>query len=328
MGDTLLVGEAFAPVVRERGWTRYHQVRDACIEGVGVGGEGRHVFPVDGAPRRFHFKARRFEGLYRTLRALPALIPFVRAGCAREFENLAILRALGVHAPRPAVCGVRRRFGLVREQFLGTEWMSGWCNLEQLCLNGDLEALLARREEAARSVEALALLVRRLHRAGWVHRDLYFRNVLVREGDLAPTEFALLDCRKGGYPLTRWGLERWRAYDLACLDKYAQAFLSRPMRLRFLLAYLGPGARSPHLRPRLRRLLWRVERHRRRLVARFFARRRGRQPWRRHWLERVRGAAGDASGGLRPDPPAATNVQRGGRDGGGGPVREGGIGGA
>jgi tRNA A-37 threonylcarbamoyl transferase component Bud32 len=81
-------------------------------------------------------------------------------------------------------------------------------------------------------LEALAGVVRRLHEQGFVHGDLYWRNILLSGG--ATEHFYLIDAHRG----RRWRNERrGRALDLAALDGPAPWFFRRTERLRFFLAY-------------------------------------------------------------------------------------------
>src|SRR5690606_32258710 len=98
-----------------------------------------------------------------------------------------------------------------------------------------LDALPAppTRAERRALVEAVADLARRLHGAGFWHKDLYLCNLFHAPGE----PLGLLDCERvgfapGGPP------RRWRVKDLAALD-YSARWPTRTERLRFLRAYLG-----------------------------------------------------------------------------------------
>ncbi len=136
----------------------------------------------------------------------------------REAANCLDLAAAGLRAPVPLAAGEvtagRRRRSFVALEALTGEPLSG-------------PPAAARRAH----VEAVAVLVGRLHAAGFWHKDLYAENVRV-DPTLGP---GLLDCerverRAGGPP------RRWRVKDLAALDG-SVAWASAADRLRFLRRY-------------------------------------------------------------------------------------------
>ena len=85
-------------------------------------------------------------------------------------------------------------------------------------------------------LDRVANLARRLHAAGYWHRDLYACNVFSDE----ELGLGFLDCervgrRLGGPP------RRWRVKDLAALD-YSLSWPSERERIHALRRYLDPGA--------------------------------------------------------------------------------------
>lgn len=121
-----------------------------------------------------------------------------------EFENLAWLAAHGFRAVEPWLAGVLRSSGLPRYQFLVTRWLAA----------PRLDEFLAQASPAARAalVVELGRTLARLHAQGFVHRDLFARNLLVAPGASGP-EPVFLDAWRGG---PRRGL-RGPVHDLACL---------------------------------------------------------------------------------------------------------------
>ena len=166
----------------------------------------------------------------------------------RELENLLTLAAAGLRVPRPLAAGERDE-GPRRRSFVALEALPG-TPLEQLAPPAAPAARRAR-------TRAVADLVRRLHAAGFWHKDLYAGNVFWDEAQ-GP---GLIDCerverRAGGPP---W---RWRVKDLAALHGSCGPAWTRADRLRFLRAYLE----RPRLDPPARRLLSAIARKARRLV--------------------------------------------------------------
>ena len=104
------------------------------------------------------------HGLRRVL--LRAEIPRLQ-----EFENLTWLRAHGFLAPRPVLAGVFTRLGLPRYQFLFSEHVRDSPDVGEFLP----DATRAQREAL---VASLARDLAGLHALGFVHCDLFPRNLL------------------------------------------------------------------------------------------------------------------------------------------------------
>lgn len=188
----------------------------------------------------------------------------------REAANLRWLGSHDFQAPAPLVAGLLSRRGLPRYQFLLTRWVDGARTLERVL---DEDTPKARRP----ILEELAREVARMHASGFVHRDLFPRNLLAL-GPESKRRVFFLDAWAGG-PGT--GL-RGPAYDLACLFLEADRFEpeeQRTMLETYCAALTAEGQPAPG------RLLTRVARNRQgllRRLAREPARLRGRPmpgPW-------------------------------------------------
>lgn len=126
----------------------------------------------------------------------------VAAPCVVEYRNLLWLRTHGFRAPEPLAAGVLLDGIYVRRQLLATRWLGEHRTLEQHLRTASGPERRARLDELARELA-------RLHALGFVHRDLFLRNLLV---DDAPG-IVLIDCRRGG----RGRPLRDASYDLGCL---------------------------------------------------------------------------------------------------------------
>jgi hypothetical protein len=164
---------------------------------------------------------------------------FVSADPKIEYDALTFLRRLGIPTVEPLRCEVWRDFGMVSGGVLVTQEVLGAMRLDHFFAKTEGELFLrANREALVRTLRGIAEDVAKMHRAGFIDGDLHFRNILIRVSD--PMEWFFLD-----HPRAKWRSVGSRLHshgivkDLACLDKHAPQFFSKPMRLRFFLAYCG-----------------------------------------------------------------------------------------
>jgi tRNA A-37 threonylcarbamoyl transferase component Bud32 len=166
---------------------------------------------------------------------------FGKTKARREYDNLLQLRAWGFDAPAPVAYGEERRAGWVVRSCLVSEAIP-----EALSLDEFFVRCQARRStEEPTLLPALADYVRRLHARGFVHHDLYWRNIILSGN--SRDHFFLLDAHKGG--------PGDPAQDLAALDAAAPFFFRRADRLRFFLRYRHHNKLTPDDKSLLRRIL-------------------------------------------------------------------------
>ena len=118
--------------------------------------------------------------------------PFPRIA---EFHNLSWLRAHDLPAPKPLVACVWSLRLIARLQFLATEWIA------------DAPSLLTLIEKRAPNVpdalSATGQVVKRMHTAGFVHRNCFPRNFIV-DGEGAVW---ILDAWRGGPKATNTAVD-------------------------------------------------------------------------------------------------------------------------
>ena len=185
------------------------------------------------------------------------------AGHRRALEQLSLserLRIAGVPTPRILAAGWRRAFLLLTAQALVTEEIPKARNLREWARTG-LDG--ARRREILGTV---ALLVRALHGAGFLHADLNVTNIVLGEAPGSPRP-QIIDLDRGRFfaALT----PRQRAANLARLLRSHDKWIDPADRLRareevaFLRRYCGddrPLLRYVHRYVRRRRPLWSLRR--------------------------------------------------------------------
>jgi tRNA A-37 threonylcarbamoyl transferase component Bud32 len=212
-------------------------------ERIEIGGADLYV---KGSP--FPPRVRLRHALRRRMlrRALPRL---------SEFSNFTWLRGQGFGAPEPVVAGAFWKGGLPRYQFLASHWVAS---------ARPLRSALAAATVAQRAAIATALAqeLARLHASGFVHRDLYPRNLLVEPVGLR-YRLVLLDAWRGG-PQRQL---RGAAWDLACLFLEGTSLFTFDEQALLLDAYLASSNEAG--RPVLaRRLFAAIERARTKLERR------------------------------------------------------------
>ncbi len=201
--------------------------------------------------KRYHYP--RWKN--RTRAALRGTLLGAHRGLA-EFRLLRRMIRLGLPAVRPVACGARRVAGFVSACFLITEEVPGACNLTTFA--DELHSGRRRLPAAMRRqlVRRLARQVRELHETGFQHRQLFWRNLLVRFDLLDRGEFFFLDprpVRAGRRVVPR---DFW-VRELAQLAVSAMPFTTRSERLRFLLDYFQIPRATPELKTHMRQ----IERH-------------------------------------------------------------------
>jgi tRNA A-37 threonylcarbamoyl transferase component Bud32 len=255
VGVRLLLDKALAPALAAAGLNSA-----AALFRLGGDAEAQSVvttveLPVEGTSGRFHLKRYRYPGWGTSKGLLGRGTLFGTAPEVREFRNLAFLREKGVPAVRPVAAASETRSLRLVAHVLLTEHVTDGVDLaRRLAQPGD-----PVREDPAvrrRVAELLGRNVHRMHLEGFVHRDLFARNVVVRVEEDTPFLW-LCDCRRGGPPSMR----RKTVDDLATLDLDLQGRMSRTDRLRALRGYTGTGAIGKFVakiaarRERLRRAL-------------------------------------------------------------------------
>ncbi len=180
-----------------------------------------------------------------------------------ELHNLNWLRDHDFDCPRPLLAASHVRAGLPVFQLLATEWLSDHLTLDEIRRRSNPQAARI----GSRLFELLGEQVGRMHQLGFVHRDLFARNILVPKAGDPRVQF--IDAWRGGARRQ----SRGPAYDLGCLFLDTADWLAREEQDAFLQAYRrtrGSGFADTHSRA-WRRLLERAAAERRRLHSKLAA---------------------------------------------------------
>lgn len=233
MSEWMRINEAYADVLAEAGLTGFDDWMTVAREDERPTGrqESLTVFRP-GGERGFHVYLKRC----RAKRPMGRFF-LRRSRQRREAANAEFLRGLGVPTAELVAAGERRFLGCVSASFVATREIENARPLSALAPR--LFADRSRRTRPLRLsvIAKLAGIARRMHHAGYIDFDLYWRNVLVQERPGDMPELYKIDSPRGGRRL--FGRRRGRLRDLACLSRDARSHLSRTERARFLKAYLG-----------------------------------------------------------------------------------------
>ena len=158
-----------------------------------------------------------------------------------EYENYAVFKRLGIPAPERVAIGEERDIlGRLLRTFIVTRAVPNAMTLtefvEKHCPH---RRTLEMRKLRFAICRRLAELTRRMHDAGFFHRDLVWRNVLVTWLPPSPPELWWIDCPRGRFTHRTFlrGIRRLR--DLASLGKSAVRWCTAGERIHFMRIYLG-----------------------------------------------------------------------------------------
>ena len=153
----------------------------------------------------------------------------------REFANLARLHEWQLTEAMPVAFGEERRAGWLWRSFLISTGIA-----EPMPVDAFIRDVLPRLVGAERRsvrgelLRQVARLTRVMHARRFTHGDLYWRNLVIAENELA--RLSLIDMPRGRSHRRELSVAA-RASDLAALDAPAQRFFRRSERLRFRLDY-------------------------------------------------------------------------------------------
>jgi hypothetical protein len=179
-----------------------------------------------------------------------------RSKARREFENYAVFSRLQLSTAEAVAVGEERDiFGRLRRAFIVTRAIPEAQTLIEF-INGPARdrSRADVRNLRRQLIEQLAEMTRRIHDAGFFHRDLFWRNVLVTTGPGKDARLWWIDCPRGGFARW-WTHRRGPIKDLACLDKSAGRWCTRGERVLFVKKYLGLARLDPAAKQRIRNIL-------------------------------------------------------------------------
>ncbi len=194
------------------------------------------VLSVEEGEYDFFLKRHRGFELKEALKFLMTRSPFRTAG-AREWDNVLRLSAMGIRTARPVAFGQKRLLFFELRSFVITERIGGGVPFDDYVKEHLTVGLPAERLREKRALLwDLGDLVRRLHRAGYTHMDLYLNHFFVSDTPEGDKMLYLIDLQRLA---KRWVFrKRWVVKDLAAILYSARTLpLTRTDLARVLVAY-------------------------------------------------------------------------------------------
>ncbi len=175
---------------------------------------------------------------------------------AREVRVAEALQDIGITTFKPLAWGWRGGWGVSQKSFIVMSGLEGK-SLERWLEESPFSQSHVDWIKKKNLIREAADLARRLHQAGWFHRDFYLCHIFVRNRGAA-FKLSILDLARVFRP--RWRVERWLVKDLAQLNySTPHEQFSRTMRIRFAKIYFGCVHLTPSQKSLLRKIARRSE---------------------------------------------------------------------
>lgn len=202
--------------------------------------------PSNGQGERAGYFVKRYHypGRVRRIWHMMVSVFGLRDRAQLEFEVLRSCTLCGLPVVRAVAVARRKRLGMLHSAFLITEAFEGSESLSELGARG-IRGLRKRRA----IIDDLAVAIGRLHRAGVIHGQLFWRNILIRPEDSGGYDVRLIDFAVGSGRKRR---ARSKARDLGAVGSLAHRFASRTDCVRFMRSYSGTSPLDPAARVLMR----------------------------------------------------------------------------
>lgn len=186
-----------------------------------------------------------------------------------EHRDLQSMRRLGISAVRPVAYGARRIGRFVTVAFLVTEEVPDSRNLTSFAADVRSGRITIAGATRRRMCRRLAEQVAAMHSAGFLHGQLFWRNILVRLDLNDDPEFFFLDARPPPRYARLRSMPTLRLREIASLAASAAGFTTRTERMRFMRVYSAAVGLPAELKTcwrEIRRYARRLTRHERQRV--------------------------------------------------------------
>jgi UDP-glucose:(heptosyl)LPS alpha-1,3-glucosyltransferase len=172
-----------------------------------------------------------------------------------EWNTIRAFHRLGIPTMIHLAVGLPQGTGLQKDSFLLTKEIEGIERLDHYLPRNYSPPLHTSHIKEKRSLlKELAQLVKRLHRLGFNHRDLYLCHILVKKEPPHTWKIYFADLHRVDY--RKKVRLRWKVKDLAALNYSADRnTITRTDRLRFIKYYLGEQKLTANLKSVIKKVL-------------------------------------------------------------------------
>jgi UDP-glucose:(heptosyl)LPS alpha-1,3-glucosyltransferase len=206
---------------------------------------------------RVYLKRYHSRGIRCLAASLAGIMP--RGTALAEWNSILAFHRSGLPTMTPLAAGTRRTGPATCESFLLTRELEGTERLDHY-LAREMVPPLSRNQvmEKRQLIRKLAVLVSRMHRSGFNHRDLYLCHLLVKKTAEEDWTIHVADLHRADRR-QRVGT-RWKVKDLAALNYSADSqCITRTDRLRFMRHYRDGENPDISLRRLIRKVLRKTE---------------------------------------------------------------------
>lgn len=155
----------------------------------------------------------------------------------KEWEVIDSFKKCGIPTLTPVAAGEKGSL-LRMESFLMTKELSGFQSLEKFIQDYFSYPMSSDKIMEKRAlIREVAEIAKRMHNAGFNHRDFYCCHIFIRRSEDGIRDLRVLDLQR--VDRRRWFRRHWIVKDIAALNYSASSrIITKSDRLRFLIHYL------------------------------------------------------------------------------------------
>jgi len=264
--ETLIINREFAGILEKNGLTTLADFLRPDKQASLREKVNRTIQKVELSGRTFYLKRHRGGSPADAILALIGIRERTSPGLL-EFKNNMLLEKKGLPVMKAVGCGQKRRRLSYGESFFMSEEIPSACPLDDY-LKREFAPPLSKEKlkQKRKIIVTLGELLRKFHRLGFNHRDLYLCHLFIRPKDGGPALF-IIDLQR--VQQRKFLRQRWLVKDIAQLN-YSSRFegVTDRDRMRFLRSYFGEKILSTAEKKFIRKVIAKTQRMERKIKKR------------------------------------------------------------